>query len=264
MPIRLAANLSTMFQELPFLERFAAASRAGFKAVEFVSPYAEAEADVAKAAADAGLTVALFNIPPGDWAAGERGYAANPSRRKEARVGAELALRYAKTLGCSTLHLMAGKIPADADRRLWKDALIENARFAADLTAEHGITIVLEAINTKVDIPGYFYDQTDDVLEILDLADRPNLKLMYDAYHMQIMEGDLANTFLRILPRVGHVQIAGVPGRKEPANGEVNWPWLLGFMVDAGYEGWIGCEYFPKAGTLAGLGWAGPFLASAF
>lgn len=258
--IRLAANLSMLFTDLPFLDRFGAAAAAGFRAVECVSPYAESAEDVAAAARQHDLTVALFNLPPGDWASGERGFAADPARVDEFRRSVDTGLDYARATSCTTLHLMAGKIPPGADRAAWTRTLIDNVAFAADLAADQGVTLVLEAINTRVDIPTYFYDRTADVLAVIDAAGRPNVKLLYDVYHMQIMEGDVARSIERLLPRIGHIQIADNPGRHEPGTGELNFPWLLGRIDALGYDGWIGCEYAPAAGTIDGLGWASPYL----
>lgn len=253
---RLAANLTMTFTELPFLDRFDAAAAVGFKAVECVAPYVEPAKAVQERLERLGLTMALFNMPPGDWAAGERGFAADPRRRAEFENSIDLALEYADATGCRILHLMAGKIPTGADRAAWTDTLVKNIQLAADAVADRGLTIVLEPINTKVDIPGYFYDTTAAVLAVMDAAARPNVKLLYDIYHMQIMEGDLARTIERLLPRIGHVQLADNPGRNEPGTGEINYPWLLQRLDALGYGGWVGCEYKPASTTVAGLGWA--------
>lgn len=258
--VRLAANLSMMFQELPFLARFEAAKNAGFRAVEFVSPYEEAAGAVATELSRLELELALFNFPPGDWAAGDRGIAANPSRRDEFRDGITLARKYIAATGCKNLHLMAGKLPAEADRRAWRDTLVENVRMAADALAEDGATVVLEAINTRIDIPDYFYATTGEVAGVMDEIRRPNVKLLADLYHMQIMEGDLARSLDRLMPRIAHVQIADNPGRHEPGTGEINYAWLLTHLASLGYQGFVGCEYRPKIDTLAGLGWAAPWL----
>lgn len=257
---RLAANLTMMFTELSFLDRFAAAAEAGFEAVEFVSPYAESPEAVADAARRHDLTVALFNLPPGDWAAGERGFAADPDRIEEFQQSLDLSLTYARATGCRTLHLMAGKIPDDADRGQWTDTLVSNTRLAADRVAADGVTLVLEPINTRIDMPGYFYDRTDAVLDVIDSVGRENVRLLYDVYHMQIMEGDVARTIERLLPRIGHIQIADNPGRHEPGTGELNFPWLFGRIASMNYNGWIGCEYVPTADTREGLHWATPYL----
>lgn len=260
---RLAANLTMLFNELPFLDRFAAAAGAGFEAVEFVSPYAEPVSAVADAAHRSGLTVALFNLPAGDWAAGERGFAADPARLDEFARSIDTALEYARATGCRTLHVMAGKIPFAADRARWTETLIANLRAAADRVAGEGITLVLEPINTRIDVPGYFYDRTDTVLEVIDAVGRDNVKLLYDIYHMQIMEGDVTRAIERLLARIGHIQIADNPGRHEPGTGELNFPWLFERIDALGYAGCIGCEYSPVAGTTAGLHWAAPYLARA-
>jgi len=256
---RLAANLTMMFTDLPFLERFDAAAEAGFKAVECIAPYVEPTEALSERLRRNSLTMALFNLPPGDWAAGERGIAADPARGDEFRRGVDLARDYARATGCTKLHLMAGKIPADADRAAWTDTLVANTRHAADVLGD-AITIVLEPINTRVDIPGYFYDSTDAVLAVIDRVDRPTVKLLYDIYHMQIMEGDLSRTIARLMPRIGHVQIADNPGRGEPGTGEINFPWLLSRLDQLGYDGWVGCEYKPVGDTRDGLGWAAPYL----
>lgn len=258
--IRLAANLTMMFTELPFLDRFAAAADAGFRAVECVAPYAASPEEVAATLERHGLTFALFNMPPGDWAAGERGFGADPARTDEFARSIDTALAYARAGRCRTLHLMAGKIPPDADCARWTDTLVANVARAADAVAGDGITLVLEPINTRVDIPGYFYDSTAATLAVMDAAGRPNVKLLYDVYHMQIMEGDIARTIERLLPRIGHVQIADNPGRGEPGTGEINFPWLLSRLDALGYDGFVGCEYKPVGATVDGLGWASAYL----
>jgi hydroxypyruvate isomerase len=265
MMTRLAANLTMMFTDLPFLDRIDAAADAGFAAVECVSPYAHPAQEVAARVTARGLDFALFNMATGDWAAGERGIAANPARVEEFNANIATARDYASALGCPTLHLMAGKIPADADRAAWHATLVDNIARAADALAGDGITLVLEPINTRVDMPGYFFDRTDAVLAVMDAVARDNVKLLYDIYHMQIMEGDLARTIERLLPRIGHIQLADNPGRHEPGTGEINYGWLLPRIDALGYQGWIGCEYAPAAGTPggtgAGLGWAREWLA---
>ena len=258
---RLAANLTMLFNELPFIDRFDAAAAAGFKAVECVAPYVEPASVLRDRLQRLGLTFALFNMPAGDWAAGERGFGADPARRDEFRRSVDQALEYARATDCKTLHLMAGKIPPDSDRGAWTETLVENLRLTADAVAGDGITVVIEPINTRVDIPGYFYDTSAAAIAVMDAADRPNVKLLYDIYHMQIMEGDLARTIERLLPRIGHVQLADNPGRNEPGTGEINYTWLLSRLDALGYAGWVGCEYKPAADTVAGLGWTEPYMS---
>jgi hydroxypyruvate isomerase len=255
--VKLAANLSMMFTEVPFLERFARASEAGFSAVEMMFPYEAPAAEVAGLLRRHDLTMILFNTPAGDWAGGERGIGALPDRVDEFRAGVRKAVDYARALDCPRLHLMAGKAPAgEASRR----TLIDNIRYAADLVAHDGIDILLEPINTRVDIPGYFYDSTAAVLDIILEAGASNVKLQYDIYHMQIMEGDLARTIERLLPSIGHIQLADNPGRGEPGTGEINYPWLLERIDRLGYDGYIGCEYKPARRTEDGIGWTEPYL----
>ena len=256
--VKLAANLSMMFTEIPFAERFAAAGKAGFDAVEFLFPYELSEQEVAAAARDAGVETVIFNFPAGDWAGGERGLGALAGRTEEFRAGVPRALSYARALGCPRLHLMAGKPTGDHDTA--RRTLVENIRYAADVVSADGIDILLEPINTRVDIPGYFYDTTQAAMAVIEEVGRSNVKLQYDIYHMQIMEGDLARSIERLLPAIGHVQLADNPGRGEPGTGEINYGWLLARLDALGYEGSVGCEYKPTNGTLAGLAWARPYL----
>lgn len=260
---RLAANLSTMFGEVSFLERFAAAARAGFRAVEFMFPYRWAMEDVAGRARENGLEVVLFNCPAGDWEGGERGIAALPDRSAECREGIRRAHCYAKALACTRLHLMAGAVPPGASRTEMESALLANVRYAADLVASDGIEIVLEAINTRVDVPGYFYATTDAVARFVDRVERPNVRLLFDVYHVQVMEGDLLRRLEAHWNRIGHVQIADNPGRGEPGSGEINFRTVLRTLDELGYRGRVGCEYRPVAGTLDGLAWATPYLEPA-
>ncbi len=257
--VKLSANLTMLFQDLPFLDRIDAAAAAGFRAIECVEPYVAPVEEIIARMKRPGLEFALFNMPPGDWAGGDRGTAANPARQDEFAASIDLALRYALETGTRVVHLMAGKIPDAADRAAWTAMLVDNIRRADDAFAPHGITIVLEPINTR-DMPGYFYSTTAQVLEVMEAAGRENVKLLYDIYHMQIMEGDLARTIERLLPRIGHIQLADNPGRHEPGTGEINYPWLLAQIDRLGYAGWIGCEYAPLGDTFAGLGWANPYL----
>lgn len=259
--INLAANISMMFTEHPFRDRVQAAAQAGFRGIECVEPYAIPCEEWADLLRRNGLTLALYNFPPGDWNAGERGIAANPARIDECRDGVELALRYAKATGCRRLHLMAGIMSPDCDRLAWRNTLIGNVQFAAEAAARHGVDVLLEPINSRVDIPDYFYDTVEQVMAIIGDVARPNVRLQFDVYHQQVMRGDLARTLERYLPNIGHIQIADNPGRNEPGTGEIAFDWLLGRIAALEYDGWIGCEYRPLGETVAGLGWARPLLS---
>jgi hydroxypyruvate isomerase len=251
---RFAANLTTMFNEVPFLDRFGAAARAGFRAVEFVSPYEHPAEDVARAARDAGVEVVVFNLPPGDWGRGDRGMACDPGRIAELRDGVERGLAYARALTCPRLHCMAGIRPAGVDEATLRETYLSNLRHAGRAFAERGLTLLIEGINSR-DMPGYYLGTSRQAFELIDAAAVPNLYYQYDVYHMQIMEGDLAPTLERRLERIGHVQIADTPGRHEPGTGEVNFRFLLAHLDRIGYRGWVGCEYRPRAGTVEGLSW---------
>jgi hydroxypyruvate isomerase len=255
---KFAANLSMMFQEHAFLDRFAAAAKAGFRGVEYLFPYEWQASDIKKALTDAKLEQVLFNLPPGDWAGGERGMAAIPGREAEFAQTVELAIEYARELGCDRLHAMAGIIHAGIDREEAEAVYVSNLRHAADATARHGITLLAEPINTR-DMPGYFLNTSTAGRKVIAAVSRPNLKLQFDIYHTQIMEGDLAERLRQNLEAIGHIQIAGTPGRHEPDVGEINYPYLFKLIDEIGYTGWIGCEYRPRASTLAGLGWAREF-----
>jgi hydroxypyruvate isomerase len=251
---KFAANLTMMFNELPFLERFEAAAKAGFKAVEFLFPYEQRPDEIAAKLAAHGLENVLFNMPPGDWAAGERGMASLPGREAEFREGVAKALSYAKALGTRRLHAMAGLLPAGADRAAHRRVYAGNLRYAAAELAKHGITLLIEPINTR-DIPGYFLNTQDDAHAIREEVGAANLKVQMDFYHVQIVEGDIAMKVRKHLPHIGHIQIAGVPQRHEPDTGEVNYPYLFALLDELGCECWIGCEYRPAKGTVEGLGW---------
>jgi len=252
--IRLAANLSTLFTELPFLDRFEAARRAKFTAVECQFPYEAAPEIMAERLAATGLACVLFNAPPGK--AGERGMASLPGRERDFDASIELAAQYAVALACPRVHVMAGLLPAGADRQLHLDTYVASIRRAADRFASMGVTALIEPINTRVDVPGYLLDATALAEECIARAGRPNVRLQYDVYHMQIMEGDLQRSIGRLLPVIGHIQIADNPGRHEPGTGEIAFERLLPAIDALGYTGHIGCEYLPAAGTAAGLGWA--------
>jgi hydroxypyruvate isomerase len=252
---KFAANLSFIFQEVEFLDRFAAAARCGFKAVEYLSPYDHPPEVIAEQLNRHGVEQALFNMPPGDWAAGERGIGALPGREREFRDGVETALVYAKATRCRILHAMAGVLPAGLDRAEAERVYLANLRLAADRLAAEAVTLVVEPINTR-DIPGYFLNTTSQAMSVIERVGHPNLKLQLDLYHVQIMEGDLAQRVRVLAGHYPHVQIAGNPGRHEPDIGEINYSFLFDLLDEIGYSGWIGCEYRPKGETTAGLGWA--------
>ncbi|WP_366654708.1 2-oxo-tetronate isomerase [Fodinicurvata sp. EGI_FJ10296] len=260
--VSLAANLSMLFTEHDFLDRFAHAREAGFRAVEFLFPYDHSPEAVAEAAKEAGVAIVLFNCPPGDWDAGERGTAALPARLSECRAGIDKALSYAKALSCPRLHLMGGVVGSKIDAADAHRTYIDNVRYAADRAAESCRTICIEPLNSR-DVPGYIVATTDRAAEIIAEIDRPNVRLQFDFYHAQIMEGDLITRLHRHFNLIGHVQIAGVPDRHEPDLGEIAPHVLLSVLDDIGYSGHVGCEYRPAAGTLAGLGWASDYLTLA-
>jgi len=255
---KFAANLTMMFNEAPFLERFGAAARAGFDAVEFLFPYEHPAAAIAEALKVNGLANALFNLPPGDWAAGERGIAAIPGREDEFRDSVARALAYAKALSTPRLHVMSGVVPAGADRAAYRATYVANLRAAAARAAEEGRVLLIEPLNPR-DVPGYLVATQADAHAIREEVAAPNVKVQMDLYHCQIVEGDVATRLRRYLPQVGHIQIAGVPERNEPDTGELNYPYLFGLLDELGYDGWVGCEYRPARGTLAGLGWFEPW-----
>ena len=259
---RFSANLSMLFQEHDFLDRFDAAARAGFKGVEYLGPYDHAPDEVAARLKRNGLTQVLFNVPSGNWAGGERGIAVLPDRVDEFRAGVDKAITYAKTLGCGQINCLAGIAPAGADRARLEETFVANLKFAAEKLGQAGVKLLVEPINTR-DIPGFFLTNTKQGLDILEKVGSPNLYLQYDIYHMQIMEGDLARTIEANLSRIAHIQLADNPGRHEPGTGEINYPFLYDFIDGLGYTGWIGAEYKPKAGTEAGLGWFREFAGKA-
>ncbi|RFU49453.1 2-oxo-tetronate isomerase [Paraburkholderia sp. DHOC27] len=256
---RFAANLTMLYNEHGFLDRFAAAARDGFKAVEYLFPY-DFPASEIRARLDAhDLTQALFNAPPGDWAAGERGIASLPGREDEFRRGIERALEYTRVLGNRKLHVMAGVLGADQSRERHRALYIEHLAYAARLAQADDITIVIEPINTR-DMPGYLLNRQDDAQAICAEIGAPNLKVQFDCYHCQIMEGDLTKKLERDMAGIGHIQVAGVPERHEPDSGEVNYPYLFDIIDKLGYDGWVGCEYWPRAGTSEGLAWLKSYL----
>ncbi len=251
---RFAANLSTMFHEVPFLERFARARAAGFQAVEFLFPYAFDVAAIRHMRDEAALQVVLFNTPPGDWDRGERGLAALPGREAEFREALERALDYAGELDCPRIHVMAGVVPEGVDPAECERVFVANLRWAAERAEPLGIRLCIEPINTR-DIPGYFLTTHEQARRILEAVGHERVRLQFDFYHTQMMQGDLTRRFEEMRPLVEHVQIAGVPGRHEPDHGEIHYPWIFRRLDELGYGGWVGCEYRPRHGTEEGLGW---------
>jgi len=256
---KLAANLTMMFNELDFLDRFGAAARAGFRGVEYLFPY-EYDVHVLKQRlADHGLAQVLHNLPAGNWAAGERGIACLPDRVAEFKAGVDRAIEYSCALGCPQVNCLAGVPPPNADPNEAHETLIKNLQYAAPRLKAAGIKLLIEPINTR-DIPGFLLCRTPQALNIIEAVGSDNLLVQYDIYHMQIMEGDLAVTIERNLKRIAHMQLADSPGRHEPGTGEINYSFLLGFLDRIGYSGWIGCEYKPAKRTDEGLGWSKPYL----
>jgi hydroxypyruvate isomerase len=251
---RFCANLSLLFTEHAFLDRFAAAASAGFTAVECQFPYDWPADEVAAALREAGLSMVLHNLPAGNWAAGERGIACHPDRVDEFRAGVERALMYARALDCPQLNCLAGIAPTHTDPALLRSTFIDNLRYAANALALDGRRLLVEPINT-FDIPGFYLNRSAQGFELIDAVGVDNLLLQFDLYHAQRMEGELAGTLSRHLERIGHLQIADNPGRHEPGSGEINFPFLFAHLDTIGYDGWVGCEYLPAAGTVAGLDW---------
>jgi hydroxypyruvate isomerase len=252
---RFAANLSMMFQELPFLERFGAAAKAGFKAVEFLFPYDYEAADIRSRLDRFGLRQALFNLPPGDWGKGERGLSIFPERADEFAAGLDKALTYARALDCRQLHCMAGIVPMDLSHDEAMRTYVANLRSAAAKAKPDGIRLLIEPLNSR-DMPGYLLATAEQARQVIAQVGSDNLFLQMDLYHAQIMGGDLAERTRAHWPLIRHIQIAGVPGRHEPDVGEINYPYLFDLLDELGYDGWVGCEYRPRGKTLDGLGWA--------
>ena len=251
---KLAANLTMLYNEVDFLERFGAAARSGFKGVEYLFPYPYSKEQLAELLNTHGLSQVLHNLPAGDWAKGERGIACLPDRVGEFHDGVGRAIDYAKALGCTQVNCLSGIAPAGADVEKVRATFVSNLRFAADKLAAAGIKLLIEPINT-FDIPGFFLSGTRQALAVIRDTGSPNVFVQYDIYHMQRMEGELANTIKAHLPRIAHLQLADNPGRNEPGTGEINYRFLFGFVDAIGYDGWIGCEYKPKGNTVDGLGW---------
>ena len=248
------ANLTMLFNEVPFLDRFQAAAEAGFKGVEYLFPYAFAKDALAERLVKHGLVQVLHNLPAGNWEGGERGIACHPDRVGEFQDGVGRAIEYATTLGCKQLNCLAGIAPSGVDANTVHETFVANLRFAASKLKEAGIRLLVEPINT-FDIPGFHLNRTAQAIALIEEVGSPNLWLQHDVYHMQRMEGELANTIAKHLPKIAHMQIADNPGRHEPGSGEINYAWLFRYIDQLGYDGWIGCEYKPAAGTREGLGW---------
>lgn len=255
---KLAANLTMLFTEVPFLDRFAAASQAGFKFVEFLFPYEYSTHQIQDRLAAHGLQTVLFNLPGGNWAAGDRGIAANPARKAEFRAGVEQAVAWAGALGVTRVNCLAGKANPDFSREEHWQTLVENVRFAADALAAIGVNLMVEFIN-HYDIPGFFLNTTRQTLDLIAEAGRANVYVQYDVYHAQREEGNLGPTLREHVGKIGHVQIADNPGRHQPGTGEINYPWVLAELDRLGYEGYVALEYIPSPNTVESLGWIEQF-----
>jgi hydroxypyruvate isomerase len=253
---RFAANLTMMFNEVPFLDRFEAAAKAGFTAVEFLFPYEHSPDDVGKRLAANGLTQALFNLPPGDWAAGEKGFAALPDRFDDLKQSLHTALPYVKATGVKRLHLMAGI--ASRDDRKAVEAFYKSVAWAAEFFAPHGLDVVIEPINSR-NVPGYFLNDFGFARDLIDELKIPNLKLQFDIYHCQIIHGDVTMRLREMMPIIGHMQIASIPSRHEPDGEELNYPFVFAEIDRLGYGGFVGCEYNPRGKTIDGLAWFKPY-----
>lgn len=251
---RFAANLTMLFTEAPFLDRFDHAAKAGFKAVEFLFPYAWAAQEIRSRLDANGLELVLHNLPAGDWEAGERGIACLPDRKDEFRTGVARAIEYATALGVKQLNCLAGKAPDGVPEGVLRETFVDNLRFAARELKAAGLNLLVEPVNT-FDIPGFYLHHTAQAIDILAEVSEENAFLQYDIYHAQRMEGELAATLQKYFPLIRHVQLADNPGRHEPGTGEIHYPFLFALLDRLGYRGWIGCEYKPSAATEAGLGW---------
>jgi hydroxypyruvate isomerase len=252
---QLAANLSMLFTEVDFLDRFERAAKAGFRAVEFQFPYAFAAQEIRARIEGNGLTAVLHNLPGGDWAAGDRGITCLPDRVAEFRDGVGKAIEYAHALGVPRLNALAGKAPAGVANSVLHGTMVGNLKFAAEKLQVAGLDLLIEPVNTR-DVPGFFVNRSDQALALIDEVGASNVYLQFDLYHAQRMEGELAGTLEKQLARIGHIQLADNPGRHEPGTGEINFPFLFAHLDRIGWRGHVGCEYIPAAGTEAGLGWA--------
>ena len=255
-----AANITMMFNEVDFLSRFELAAEAGFKGVEYLVPYEFEADDISGQLKNYGLKQVLFDLPVGDWGAGERGYACHPTRVDEFKAGVETAIKYAHATECIQLCCLAGKTPANVNEKEIRSTLVSNLSYASERLKQEGIRLLLEPINSKVDIPGFYLETSSQALDIIQEVNSSNLFLQYDVYHMQIMEGDLARTLERCLAQIKHVQIADHPGRHEPGTGVIIYQFLFDHLDKIGYQDWVGCEYRPVEGTVPGLTWAKAYL----
>ena len=256
--LKFSANITMMFQEVPFMERFAAAARAGFKAVEFMSPYDYSVPDLKKVLSDNHLKLVLFNLPAGDWAGGDRGIAVDPSRRGEFKAGVQKAIEYAEALGVPQVNCLVGKKMSNVPvAEQWK-TMVENLRYAAEALSPAGVKLLVEPLNSR-DMPGFSLNTTAQVLEVLHEVGHDNAFLQYDVYHAQRMEGELADILRKNLARISHIQIADNPGRHQPGTGEINYRWLLADFAASGYAGYIGLEYIPLPDSAASLAWVAEY-----
>ena len=251
---RFAANLTMLFTEVPFLDRFERAAQAGFQAVEFLFPYGHEVRDIRQRLDAHGLSMVLHNLPAGDWDAGERGIACHPDRVDEFRAGVARGIACARALGAPQLNCLAGKAPPGVPEAVLHRTFVDNLRYAADALGSAGLRLLIEPINT-FDIPGFYLNRTAQAVAILDAVGADSIFIQYDLYHAQRMEGELAATLQTCLPRIGHIQLADNPGRHEPGTGEIHYPFLFAHLDRIGYGGWIGCEYKPATSTEAGLAW---------
>ena len=256
---KFAANLTMLFNEVDFLERFEKAHQCGFKAIEYLFPYAYEPQVLADKLDQYGFEQALFNMPPGNWNAGERGFAAIPGREEEFKQSVDTALLYAQALNCKKIHAMSGIVDQQFSRQQHIETFVNNIRYAADKFAEHEIELLIEPLNSR-DVPGYFIAHQREAVELIKQVNRPNVRLQFDVYHAQIMDGDLTVMIRDLADYIGHVQIASVPLRHEPSEGEINFPHIFNVLDKAGYNGWIGCEYNPKQSTKEGLVWVENYL----
>ena len=252
--LQFTANLTMLFNEVGFLERFALAAKAGFKGAEFKDPFSHKKEDVVAAVKDSGLKPVLFNMPSGNWAGGERGLGCLPGREKELREGVATTIDYAQALGCKLINLLGGIPPKGSDRNEIRKLFVDNLRYAAGELKKHDMRLVIEPVNTY-NSPGVFLTRTDQAVEIIKDVGADNLGIEYDVYQAQLMEGDLTNTIRKTMPLIWHMQVADVPSRAEPGTGEINYDHVLGVIEAAGYKGWIGCDYEPSKSTLSSFGW---------